>query len=190
MRLAWDGDRIAASFSTPFVQQWLAGPDETLADDAALAAVATALDEADVVAAVLTRVEPGFDQLGSGLPISSEVLAELVQDQVPLAPFDAVGFGWNAVDGEAAITVAYHFSSADEAADSVASLERLYREGSSLVTNQPISESVTIEDIAAAGDVVSVSLSLPDDSRPQVIYDMLLRRDLPFISRSMTNAKR
>ena len=186
VRLAWDGDRIAASFSTPFVQQWLGGPDETLADDAPLAAVATALDEADVVAAVLSRVEPGFDQLGSGQPISSEVLAELqdvVQDQVPLAPFDAVGFGWNAVDGEAAITVAYHFSSADEAADSVASLERLYREGLSLVTNQPISESVTIEDIAAAGDVVSVKLSLPDDSRPQVIYDMLLRRDLPFISR-------
>ena len=26
VRLAWDGDRIAASFSTPFVQQWLAGP--------------------------------------------------------------------------------------------------------------------------------------------------------------------
>ncbi len=186
VRLAWDGDRIAASFSTTFVQQWLAGPDETLADDAALAAVATALDQADVVAAVLTRVEAGFDQLGSGQPISSEVLAELqdvVQDQVPLAPFDAVGFGWNAVDGEAAITVAYHFSSAEEAADSVASLERLYREGLSLVTNQPISESVTIEDIAAAGDVVSVSLSLPDDSRPQVIYEMLLRRDLPFISR-------
>ena len=186
VRLAWDGDRIAASFSTPFVQQWLAGPDETLADDAALVGVATALDEADVVAAVLTRVEPGFDQLGSSQPISSEALAELqdvVQDQVPLAPFDAVGFGWNAVDGEAAITVAYHFSSADEAADSVASLEKLYREGLSLVTNQPISESVTIDDIAADGDVVSVSLSIPVDRRPQVIYDMLLRRDLPFISR-------
>ena len=128
MRLAWDGDRIAASLSTPFVQQWLAGPDETLADDGALAAVATALDEADVVAAVLSHVEPGFDQLGSGQPISSEVLAELqgvVQDPVPFAPFDAVGFGWNAVDGEAAITVAYHFSSAEMAADSVASLERL-----------------------------------------------------------------
>ena len=186
VRLAWDGDRIAASFSTPFVQQWLAEPDETLADDAALAGVATALDEADVVAAVLTRVEPGFDQLGSSQPISSEVLAELqdvVQDQVPLAPFDAVGFGWNAVDGEAAITVAYHFSSADGAADSVASLEKLYREGLSMVTNEPISESVTIDEIAATGDVVSVSLSIPDDSRPQVIYDMLLRRDLPFISR-------
>ena len=47
------------------------------------------------------------------------------------------------------------------------------------MTNQPISESVTIEDIASAGDVVSVSLSVPDDSRPQVIYDMLLLRDLP-----------
>ena len=58
-----------------------------------------------------------------------------------------------------------------------------------MVTDQPISESVTFEDIAAAGDVVSVSLSLPDDSRPQVIYDMLLRRDLPFISRSMTYSK-
>jgi hypothetical protein len=186
VRLARDRDRIAASFSTPFVQQWLAGADETLADDAELAAVATALDEADVVAAVLTRVESGFDQLGSSQPLSSEVVAQLqdrLQNQVPSAPFDAVGFGWNVLDGEAAITVAYHFSSAEEAADSVASLERLYREGESLVTRQPISELVTIEDIVAAGDVVSVSLSVPDDSRPQVIYDMLLRRDVPFISR-------
>ena len=191
VRLAEDGDRIAASFSTPFVQEWLAGPDETLADDAALSAVATALDGADVVAAVLTRVEPGFDQLG-GQSGSSEVIAELqhaVQDQVPLAPFDAVGFGWNAVDGEAAITVAYHFSSADDAAAAVAPLDRLYREGSSVVTGQPISELVTIDGIAAAGDTVSVSLSVPDDSRPQVIYDMLLQRDLPFISRSMTYSK-
>ena len=186
VRLARDRDRIAASFSTPFVQQWLAGADETLADDAELAAVATALDEADVVAAVLTRVESGFDQLGSSQPLSSEVVAQLqdrFQNQVPSAPFDAVGFGWNVLDGEAAITVAYHFSSAEEAADSVASLERLYREGESLVTRQPISELVTIEDIVAAGDVVSVSLSVPDDSRPQVIYDMLLRRDVPFVSR-------
>ena len=108
---------------------------------------------------------------------------------MPLAPFDAVGFGWNAVDGEAAITVAYHFSSADDATAAVAPLDRLYREGSSVVTGQPISELVTIDGIAAAGDTVSVSLSLPDDSRPQVIYDMLLQRDLPFISRSMTYSK-
>ncbi len=185
VRLAQDGDRIAASFSTPFAQEWLAGPVETLADDAALAAVAAALDDADVVAAVLTRVEPGVGQLGGGT-ISSEVLAELqdvVQDQVPPAPFDAVDFGWNAVDGEAIITVAYRFSSADEAVDSVVPLENLYREGTSFATNQPISEFVTIEDIAATGDVVSVSLSIPDDSRPQVIYEMLLQRDLPFISR-------
>jgi hypothetical protein len=186
VRLASEGNRIAASFSTTSVQQWLAGPDESLADDATLAAVATALDEADVVAAVLTHVEPGFDQLVGGQPISSEVLAHLqdeVEDQVPLAPFDAVGFGWNVVDGKAAITVAYHFSSREEAADSVASLESLYREGLSLVRREPISESITIDDIAAADDVVTVSLSVPGDSRPQVIYDMLLQRDLPFISR-------
>jgi hypothetical protein len=185
VRLAQDGDRIAVSFSTPFTQEWLAGPDETLADDSALAPVATALDDADVVAAVLVRVEPGLDLLG-GQPISSELLAELqdlVEDQVPPAPFDAVGFGWNAVDGESAITVAYHFSSAGEAADSVASLENLYREGTSFTTMQPMSEYVTIDDIAATADVVAVSLSIPDGSRPQVIYDMLLRRDLPFISR-------
>ena len=70
VRLAQDGDRIAVSFSTPFAQEWLAGPDETLADDAALTAIAAALDDADVVAAVLTRVEPGFDQLGGRLGLA------------------------------------------------------------------------------------------------------------------------
>ena len=77
-------------------------------------------------------------------------LQDLVQDQVPLDRSMRLASAGDAVDGEAAITVVTTFSSADQAADSVASLERLYREGLNLFTNQPISESVTIEDIAAA----------------------------------------
>ena len=74
-------------------------------------------------------------------------LQHLVQDQVPQAPFDAVGFGWNAVDGEAVITVAYRFASAGEAA-------RVARPQRRLVASN-----------IATGDVVPVSLTIPDRPR-------------------------
>jgi hypothetical protein len=185
IRLAQDGDRIAASFSTPMVEEWVAGADETLADDEALASVAEALDEADVVAAVLTAAQGGIDPLVGGelSPEQLEAVMAQVEEQVPPAPFDVVGIGWGADEGEAAIEVAYHFSSADDASEAVGSFERLYGEGTSLVTNEPISDQLTLDDVTADGEVVAVSLTLPDDSRPQVIYDMLFRRDLPFISR-------
>lgn len=185
LRLAQDGDRIAASPSTPFVEEWVAGPEETLADDESLSSVADALDDADVVAAVVTRVEGGLDQLGRR-PLSEEqieAIIKLAEDEVPAAPFDAVGLGWSVEDGEAMITVAYHFASGDEAADAVGALENLFRDGLSFVTDQPISDRLTLQDVTADADVVSVSLTLPEDSQPQIIYAMLQRQDLPFVSR-------
>jgi hypothetical protein len=185
LRLAQDGDRIAASLMTALVAEWVAGPDETLADDDALSSVADALDDADVVAAVLTSVEGGLQYLGGGTltPAQLARIEQQVEQQVPAAPYDAVGFGWGIDGGEAMITVAYHFSSDDEASDAVDSFELLYTEGVSLVSRQPISDLVTLEDVTADGDIVSVSLTLPAGSRPQIIYQMHIQRDLPFVSR-------
>jgi hypothetical protein len=185
LRLAQDGDRIAASLMTSLVTEWVAGPDETLADDDALSSVAAALDDADVVAAVLTSVEGGLENIGGGrlTPVQLEQIEQLVEQQVPAAPYDAVGFGWGIDAGEAMITVAYHFSSDDEASDAVDSFELLYTEGNSLVSRQPISDLVTLEDVTVDGDIVSVSLTLPAGSRPQIIYQMHIQRDLPFVSR-------
>ena len=57
-------------------------------------------------------------------------------------------------------------------------------QGSSVVTGQPISELVTIDDIAAAGDTVSVSLSRPPTTAaPRSSTTCSCSRDLPFISR-------
>jgi hypothetical protein len=185
VRLAQDGDRIAASFSTPYVEEWVAGADETLADDEALSSVAEALDDADVVAAVLTSIEGGLENIGGGSlsPEQLEALEAQIAGQVPPAPFDVVGFGWGVDDGEAVIDVAYHFSSEGDASDAVGSFERLYTDGVSVATREPISDRLTLEDVTADGEVVSVSLTLPEESNPQIIFSMLNSRDLPFLSR-------
>jgi hypothetical protein len=185
LRLAQDGDRIAASYSTPMVEQWVAGADETLADDEALASVAEALDDADVVAAVLTGIKGGIDPLVGGelSPERIEATMAQVEEQIPEAPFDAVGIGWGVDDGGSAIEVVYHFTSSQNAKQAVGSFEQLYDNGTSLVTDQPISDWLTLEDVTAHGNVVAVSITLPDESRPQIIHDMLYQRDLPFISR-------
>lgn len=97
LRMAQDEGRIAASPSTPFVEDWTAGPDETLADNESLASVAAALDDADAVAAVLT----------SGLPVAGVAMRQpeqlsTVAEQLPADPFDTVGIGWGVDDNGAA----------------------------------------------------------------------------------------
>ncbi|MBA2416628.1 MAG: hypothetical protein H0V64_12230 [Geodermatophilaceae bacterium] len=160
LRMSQDGGRIAASPSTSFVKEWVAGAADTLADDDSLALVASALDNADVVAAVLSNggLEPTTDS------------------------FDTVGIGW-AVDGDgaAAVTVVYHFEEGDAAAAGVGMFESLYTEGVSLVTGTAISERLTLEEVGADGPVVVVSLSLPAESEPGIVFEMLLQRDLPFV---------
>jgi hypothetical protein len=186
LRLAQDGDRIAASPSTPLVEDWLAGSDGSLADDESLADVAGALDDADVLAAVLTNSGPMDVANVIGRSASPEVAEELIEErmaQLPEASYDNVGIGWGVDDdGEAAITVAYHFADEDDASAAVGSMRRLYEEGESFQTAQPLSDLVTVVDVTADGEVVSVSLAVPDDSRPAAVYRMLETRDLPFIS--------
>lgn len=40
---------------------------------------------------------------------------------------------------------------------------------------------MTLEDASAHGQVVVVTLSLPEDSNPAIAFDMLERGDLPFL---------
>lgn len=75
LRMSQDGDRIVASASTPLVQEWVAGGDETLADDETLASVAAVLDDADVVAAVLAS--------GSSMDLGAQVGGQLSPELSP-----------------------------------------------------------------------------------------------------------
>ncbi|WP_157551028.1 hypothetical protein [Nocardioides jensenii] len=185
-RLARQDDRIALGTSTPAVRSWLDGGD-TLADDDALAAVAGALDDEDVVSAVLTHVEGGQDPaaaLGSqASPEQLKALSEQIDGFVPDDPFDAVGIGWAVDDGKAEVHVAYHFESDDAATDGAKVLEKTYREGVSVVSQTPFSDYLSVDDVETDDSVVTVSVTPADDNRDGFLYQALVQRELLFVSR-------
>ncbi len=177
VRLAYEDGLVAASSATPAIEAWLAGPATSRADDERLTSIAAVLDDADAVAAVLV-VEPSFAAGGGELsPDAGDELVPLL----PSDPFDAVGIGWSVDDDQSAIvTLAYHFASDDAATASLTAFEAQY-EGTSLVTGAALSELVTVRSTDTAGPVAIVTLEVAEDRTPAVVFEMLLRRDLPFI---------
>lgn len=183
LRMAQDGSVLAASPSTQTVQQWVAGETETLADDEAYAAVAAALDEADVVGALLGPGQP-FSPAGLLGPDATEDLAaqmEQMRDQLVAAPFDVVGLGFGVEEDDAVVTVVYHFGTDAAAADAVPVLETLYAEGTSLQTGGPFSDHVVLREAAADGPVAVVTLDVPADRPPSTILSMYSSQELPFM---------
>lgn len=184
LRLAQNDHLIAAGPSTAEISSWLAGPDETLGDDPHLAGVAAALDDADSVSAVLvTGASMALtDALGA---MSAEQVAALEDRLAPMLPeaFQAVGVGWGADDGASIITLAYSFDSEDAAEKSVPLFEELFANGTSLQAAQPLSDLLTLDDAGRNGEVVVLTVSVPEGRSPGDVFQMLQRADVPFLHR-------
>ncbi|WP_235736543.1 hypothetical protein [Nocardioides alcanivorans] len=181
IRFAQRDDTIGFGTSTPMVKAWADGA-ETLADNDALAALAKALDDEDVISAVLSQsVGGGLEgYVGSTLaPEALEQLEKSLEGMIPDDPYDAVGIGWDA-DGD--VHVAYHFGDADAAEASVDVLEKVWSEGTSVRTMRPLSDLVTLDEVDAEGEVVVVGIR-PVDQRAGVPWQMLMQREVVFISR-------
>ncbi|KRF20907.1 hypothetical protein ASG90_00295 [Nocardioides sp. Soil797] len=186
-RFAQQGDRIALSRSTPAVESWLEG-EGTLADDDSFSSVATALDDEDVVSAVLASVAGGSDPsaalLGEGAsPEQLKALQEEFDNWLPEKSFDAVGIGWGVDDGEGRVYAAYHFDSSSAAEEGATALEKNYREGSSLQTRTPWNERMDVDDVEVDGSVVTVAVSPTAKGAVMDLQRALLSRDALFISR-------
>jgi len=169
LRMSRRGDRIAASLTTPEIESWRDGEGETWADDEAMAAVAATLDEAEAVSAVLVGRLPSSDT-----PVAVD------GDAAELASHDAVGLGWSVADDRATVTVAYHLGSGADVDAASRAAEEAFAEGTSARTGRPISDLVTVEDVATSGPVVVVTLTPAGESWPDAVYEMLLTRDIPF----------
>ncbi len=184
LRLAQNDHLLAAGASTEEVSSWLSGPDETLADNAHLADVAAALDDVDSVSAVL--VTGGSMALTDALgAMSAEQVAALEDRLAPMLPeaFQAVGIGWGA-DGDASIiTLAYAFDSEDAAEEAVPLFEELFANGTSVQSGQPLSDLLTLDGADRDGDVVVLTVSVPEGRSPGDAYQMLVRADVPFLHR-------
>src|SRR5699024_4210479 len=125
VHLAGDGDRLALSHQSPTLQNLLGGPGATLADDASLASIAAARDDAGAVSAVL--------------------------DSLSARP---VGIGWAADDDHAAVaTIAFAHGSEAEAASAATELETLFTEGTDAL-GRSMSELYTLEAVTTVGSLV------------------------------------
>ena len=173
LRLAVSDGRIAAGPATVVIGRWAAGAMDTYADHAELTAVAAALDDANVVSAMLVT---GATLSLSELPVPGDT--SQLQSLLPAGPFETVGIGWSAADDAGTITVAYHFPSADDATAALPAFESVLSEGT-LLSGTPVSRLLGLEDAASDGPVVTLTLSTP--THPALITDLLVSRDVPFL---------
>ena len=180
LHMSVDGDHMAVSLSTPMIQAWDAGTGPTLADDESLALIAAALDDADVVSALLAYGSFEFHGMFPDLPPEA---VEQIAALMVLDPFDTVGIGWTAEGGQPVVTVAYDFQTEAAASRMVGPVTSLYTDGTSLVSNTPFSEWWSLDDVTTNGRVVTVRLLPVDNQRASLPFRLLYQRDLPFVYR-------
>lgn len=184
-RIRAEDGAVALSSTTPAVKDWR-GDGETLADNESLAAVASALDEADVYSAVVTDVSGGG--LESSLtaqnltPEQAKAVAEEMGKYIPEEPFDAVGIGWSVEDDVARVHVAYHFEDDAAATAGLATLEQAWSEGTLVQSRSPITDYVTVEDSATDGDVATLTLGMVDQGPSAIVLNMLVQQEPLFVS--------
>ncbi len=184
-RLAVAEGRIAVSPDTTLVSGWLGGASGGEVDDD-LVAVATALDEAGAISAVLGSLGDLEDTLGqNATPEQREqVLARLgdlgLDDQFD----DAVGIGWRAGDGQPAISIVYSLDDDVDAAGAEAavdSVRRVFEEGTLLLNAAPVPDYLVLDHVTTDGTVVVATVHPGPEGRPVHPYQMLERHDLPFV---------
>lgn len=187
VRMAHDDGKLAVSFETDTVSDWLGGREQTLADHEGVAALATALDDAGVVAATLRvggryTVQDRHPLTESGDPDAETDLAEIEErlDVLPEHPFDAAAVGRTVEDGEAVLFAAYYFGDEEAAAASVEPLEMVFTEGSSLTGTQ-LTELFELVEIAAEGPVVTATLRALHPQAPHQLPMTLMHADVPFL---------
>ena len=181
LRLAEQDGALAVSKSTPPIEDWLEG-DDRLDGDEDLAAVADALDEHDVYAAmVLDGDSLTTDPLSIAGPDATPEQLEEIEERLGgmlLAPFEVFGAGLTVVDDEAVGVLAYQHSTADAAEENAELLETLFAEGASVRTSEPLSEMFTDVEVTVDGTTVTVTLGFADDTPTNVLWNAIQVREL------------
>jgi hypothetical protein len=181
LRLAEQDGALAVSKSTPPIEEWLDGDDRLDADEE-LVAVAEALDDHEVYAAMILD---GDDLLTDPLSIagrnaSPEQIEEIEErfGGMLLAPFEVLGAGLTVVDDEAVGVLAYEHASADLAEENADALEALFGEGTSVRTNQPLSDLFRDVTVEADGTTVTVTFGFTDDTSVITLWNAIHAREL------------
>lgn len=180
LHMALQDGQLAVSLSVDSVRSWLNGVDAgtTLGDDDAATAVSGALDDADVVSALVVRSD--FSVSGMPRPQSDRETDQLLEGTVSQS-FDTVGIGWTADSDQPVVIVVYAFADEGSARSMAEPLRSVWAEGTSFISNTAFSERLMLDNVVADGRVVSVRLLPVDNVSAQLPMQMLFARDVPFI---------
>ncbi len=170
--LATRGDLVAVSLDLPSALDWVDGAD-SLADDARWAAVARQLDASNVAGAMLLH---GDFSVGETLPPGEA-------ERVPItSPFDLVAMGSSRIDGQAAVTIVYHFGDETAAAAEADNVAAAWT-GVSLLNQQPLTDLISNLRIDQVGSTVTVVGDVGDGTSTRALQSSILAGDLPVLHR-------
>lgn len=176
LRMAPQDGRIAVGRVLADIERWADDePDDTLADIEAYRGLAEHLDGADPYAAVIHRMSGASDP-------RTEMALESTDTPRLTAGYDLVGLAWSSVDGEPVITIVHRWTGESAAAEQADLLRRIFEDGRSVQSGHQLSDLVTVDDVAAEGQFTITTLSLVDDTPAIAPYQMLMSRDLPFLT--------
>lgn len=120
--------------------------------------------------------------LGDSQPSADEVAALQQQffGNAPLHPYLMLGIGYRYEDSHPLGTVAMHYPSQEQAQADLEARQELAANGQSISTQAPMRE-LLFSDVAAvvSGSDIILQGRLSND-RPQRLFDMFYRRDMPF----------
>jgi hypothetical protein len=141
--------------------------------DPVFADLADTLDAADAYSGLLRR--GSFEGLGVTARLTPEQAEEACEDALP-GPFAGVGVGITDDDGPVFV-IAYVTPDEGAAAATAEAVERIVGDGRSVVTGEPWSERLTVDEVSADGNVAVARLR-PAEPGPAALWRQLgMQRD-------------
>lgn len=167
LRMGAADGRIVASRSTDVVRGWLDGGLRSSADSEPHRLVAAALDRADAYGAMLVSYRGTDAPSGRGGPALT-------------AAVDVVGIGWSVVDDEAVMTIVHHFVDEDAAAEQVANIEEIFRDGRTVAGDQPLAEVLELDGVVADGALTVTTVRRAGAGTLMTPLNLMMQREPPF----------
>lgn len=175
--------RFAISRAEEPVNLWASGLESSLADDERFASIASALDDADAIAATIIQSGRSWEiWLGGQRPIADDpTVFDDLASHLPSDGGPILGGGWSvSSDGEPVTTIAYYLGT-DEAAEAALPILESHYNGEQSASAE-IADFVTLTETRSDGPVAIVTVT-PAEGQPAGIVAMLLgqyRSVLPF----------
>lgn len=96
-----------------------------------------------------------------------------------LTPYEVLGVGYRSVAGKSLGIIVMRYADAQAASTALSARQQLLEQGTSVVTQQPYSDMLKLQNATSDGANLIFTVQ-PRDDKPKRLFDMLLQRDLLF----------